>query len=121
MNAKQRRIAERIRDRALLDSDGKLQRIEASQRELAASRNEFEAYKAKCAEQIAGAMSEMDDKRLQFFQAQKLALSTWLADKNRVEDANIVREVLLQLELDQDPVEIALNIRKQFGFMIPEW
>lgn len=114
MNAKQRKIAERIRERALLDSDTKLQKVEALYRQLAAERAEFDKMKSAYLDQFAKDSFELIQKKRNLH-------DEWVATTGRVAEINMIREVLLQLELDEDPTQIALNIRKQFGLMIPEW
>lgn len=121
MNAKQRKIAERIRERALLDSDAKLQKIETLQRELAAEKAKFEDYKAKFSEHVLAELQKVQKERDDFRIHQQKVQYDWLKTTNRLQDVNVIREVLLQLELDEDPIQIALNIRKQFGMIIPEW
>lgn len=121
MNAKQRKIAERIRERALLDSDAKLQKIETLQRELAAERAEWEVNKQAFGDFAADELQKIQKERDDFRVYQRRVQDEWRATTNRLQDVNVIREVLLQLELDEDPIQIALNIRKQFGMIIPEW
>lgn len=121
MNAKQRKIADRIRERALLDSDAKLARIEALQRELAADKAKFESDKAAAMAQLADQVVAHNKEAENLRKAKASAIADWIKERNLLEEVNIVREVLLQLELDEDPMTIALNIRKQFGMIIPEW
>jgi len=121
MNAKQRKIAARMRERALLDSDEKLRKIEASLRELAAERQEFEENCRSVKETLADQINKHNKEVTEFREERANAMKTWLEETGRLENVNIVREALLQLELDVDPAEIALGIRKQLGLIIPEW
>lgn len=121
MNAKQRKIAGKIRERASLDADAKIQKLEEERRLFAEERdktnkmldtrrndlaNREEEFKLTSARFL----NEMDKKRIDF-----------LKETDLLKEAKVVREVLLLLELEEDPAEIALKIRKQFGLLIPEW
>ena len=121
MNAKQRKTAEKIRQRASLDADAKVRDLEEKRRLFAAERDietvrmenqrknlaaDQEDHKERCVRFLA----EMESRRLEF---NRKCMS--------LEDANVVREVLLLLELDEDPAAIALKIREQFGLLVPEW
>ena len=121
MNSKQRKIANKIRERAELDGSAQLQK-------LAAERLQFAEYQAgahkefqRLGEQLAKERLELT-KNVEAFKKEMLALKQkFFIDKDYLEDANVIRDVLLQLELDEDPAQIALNIRKQFNLLIPEW
>lgn len=121
MNAKQRKQADMIRQRALLGSDAKLKNIEALSRQLAADKATFEAQKSEAIAELTAKSASIDRAEKTLREAKANALKDWLEEKDRLEEVNIIREVLLQLELDEDPMIIALNIRKQFGMIIPEW
>lgn len=121
MNAKQRKIAERIRERALLDSDAKLQKIETLQRELAAEREALAKAKSDFTDHAMSELQKIQKERDAFRIERRGIHEKWLETTGRIQDVNVIREVLLQLELDEDPIQIALNIRKQFGMIIPEW
>lgn len=121
MNAKQRKIADKIRQRASLDADAKVTELEEKRRLFAAERDienarlednrkRLEADQREHKESCVRFQAEMEEARLNFV---RRSIS--------LKDANVVREVLLLLELDEEPAAIALKIREQFGLLIPEW
>lgn len=121
MNAKQRRVADKVRQRASLDADGKVRELEEKRRlfaeecraqtaQIEASRQRLVRDQEENKESAVRFQAEMEEARLNFVR-QSISLK----------DANVVREVLLLLELDEDPAAIALKIRQQFGLLIPEW
>lgn len=128
MNSKQRKIAGKIRERASLDSDAKIQKLEADRRQFAAEREADTAVLEALRKEISGKQkaleegrSELKESHLRFQAEMEENRRILLREGNFLKEANVVREVLLLLELDEEPTEIALKIRKQFGLLIPEW
>lgn len=121
MNAKQRKIAQKMRERAELDSTEQMKKLQRD-------RAEFEANKVVALEEVANRFHQVEqakikiaNDRAEFENSLEGTRKEFLKGLNLVAEAKVVREVLLLLELDEDPAEIALKIRKQFGLLIPEW
>lgn len=128
MNSKQRKIAGKIRERAELDGSAQLQRLasersqfellkEGTQKALTASANEL----CKEREQLKKDREELTEAVRTFTKEMIVRKKSFHDQVENAEGVNLVREVLLQLELDEDPMQIALSIRKQFNLYIPEW
>jgi hypothetical protein len=128
MNAKQRKTAEKMRQRASLDADSKVRELEEARRLFAAER---EIEKIRVEERMAELKTleaHYQGLEVQFSkreEAHRVNLandrSIQLTKLDLLKEANIVRETLLLLELDEDPATIALRIREKFGLLIPEW
>lgn len=139
MNAKQRKVAGKIRERAMLDADAKLARAIVAEQQAESSRaelkNDWEKFQLFCAEQRAAIAKEGEVLRLQMkeqavrdqqmvndqlvaIDIEKHAFRTKVKD---FKDGVILRDVLLQLEMDVSPEEIALNLRREHNLLIPVW
>lgn len=121
MNAKQRKIAEKMRQRASLDADAKIQQLEEARRLFAAERDIEDVRLDKRRNDLALREEELKGKALKFLNEMEENRLEFLRNCNLLKEANVVREVLLLLELDEEPQKIALQIRKEFGLLIPEW
>lgn len=121
MNSKQRKIAGKIRERAELDYGAHIQKLE-SERRLFAAEREIETIRLeKLRAEMAHAKADLDNSVKQASEHMAKKKAKFIEDQNYMKEANVVRDVLLMLELDVEPSEIALNIRKKFGLLIPEW
>lgn len=128
MNSKQRKAAEKIRARALLDADGKIAEIERRHRDLAAQRLAFDEERNFWKEQAEIDNLKLRQDREELKQITKAGVEAlgqrrrdFLEQERNLEGVNVLREVILLLELDEEPDQIALKIRQQFGLLIPEW
>ena len=128
MNSKQRKIANKMRERAELDCSAQV-------RELEYERSKFEELKAgthKEFTRLAEKLSEerrVFDKQVESLKQDEASFSASMKakqqkfrdDQKNLEGVNVLREVILMLELDEEPAQIALNLRQQYGLLIPEW
>lgn len=121
MNSKQRKIAGKIRERAALDADGKIVKLEEERRLFAAERDIENIRLDKRREDIARREEELKRDTVQFSKEMDEKRMAFMRGVDLLKEANVVREVLLLLELDEEPDAIALKIRHQFGLLIPEW
>lgn len=117
-----------MRERAELDCSAQLLRLEHE-------RGNFERMKAdahkelqRCADAIAADRADLDRKIRNFSQDEagfsvymKEIQNEFREDQKNLEGVNVLREVILMLELDEEPGQIALSLRKKFGLLIPEW
>lgn len=139
MNAKQRKVAGKMRERAMLDADAKLQRaIEAEsvtlagREKLAQDAEKFKLFVAEQNERLAKdrealkiEAKEQAVRNEQMVNDQLVAIDiekhTFREKVKHFKDGVILRDVLLQLEMDVSPEEIALNLRREHNLLIPVW
>lgn len=139
MNAKQRKQADKIRERALLDADGKIARAivaeQNAERSKAELQKDWEKFQMFCAEQRASIEKEREVLKIetreqavrneQMVNDQLVAIDIEKhAFREKVKDFKdgvILRDVLLQLEMDMTPEEIASNLRREHNLLIPVW
>lgn len=139
MNAKQRKVAGKIRERAMLDADAKLARaIEAEivtlagREKLAQDAEKFKLFVAEQNERLAKdrevlkiEAKEQAVRNEQMVNDQLVAIDiekhTFREKVKHFKDGVILRDVLLQLEMDVSPEEIALNLRREHNLLIPTW
>jgi hypothetical protein len=118
MNSKQRKIAGKMRARAELDAGAQLQAVEAARRDLAAEKLQRDGTILAERAEIGRQLKELNDQRHIFeYRMKRQAEDLDLLKGN----PNLIREILLELELNEDPAVIALNLRKKFNLLIPEW
>lgn len=121
MNAKQRKIADKIRERASLDADAKVRELEHQRRLFAAERDIENVRMENARKNLAADQQDHKERCARFLDEMESDRRKFLAICDMLSEANVVREVLLLLELDEEPSEIALKIREQFGLLVPEW
>lgn len=121
MNAKQRKIAEKVRQRASLDADAKTRELEEKRRLFAAERDIEDLRMEAQRKNLAADQQDHKERCVRFQETMEADRRKFLATVDMLSEANVVREVLLLLELDEEPAAIALKIREQFGLLIPEW
>lgn len=135
MNAKQRKQTEKMRERAMLDAGGVLARIELERKSL-------EDLRTKAREDEGAARSSIA--KLALEQAQfKREQENWRVEKDTriiqrlnvintelaemrekfvdYEDGKILREVLLALDMDISPDDIAAKLRQDHQLLVPQW
>ncbi|QOC57932.1 hypothetical protein phiK7B1_077 [Pseudomonas phage phiK7B1] len=121
MNSKQRKTAEKMRQRALLDADAKVRELEEKRRLFAAERDMENIRMENQRKNLAADQQDHKERCARFLDDMEADRRKFLATCDMLSEANVVREVLLLLELDEEPSEIALKIRSQFGLLVPEW
>lgn len=139
MNAKQRKQAEKVRERALLDAGNTMSRI-------VAERARLEAYALSAKQEVEAAQAQLKKDRFDLEVEQEQRRKEWLADQETgkgmiaaqlaaidaerillqekgkdFKDGVILRDVLLQLEMDIPPQDIANNLRHEHGLLVPTW
>ena len=128
MNSKQRKIANKMRERAELDCSAQV-------RELEYERSKFEELKAGTHKEFTRLAEKLSEERrawkkqsymcrsreARYSSYMKAKQQKFRDDQKNLEGVNVLREVILMLELDEEPAQIALNLRQQYGLLIPEW
>ncbi len=124
MNAKQRKQAEKVRDRALLDYEPKLRHLEAMQAGIDKSKAELVEAWVNLAETKVQQEKELEAKR-KVHEANGRSFERYLdelTEKATLQiNQSILKDVLLKLELEIPPEQIALDLREQFDLAVPVW
>lgn len=124
MNAKQRKQAEKMRDRALLDYEPKLRHLEAMQAGIDKSKAELVEAWVNLAETKVQQEKEFEAKR-KVHEANGRSFERYLdelTEKATLQiNQSILKDVLLKLELEIPPEQIALDLREQFDLAVPVW
>lgn len=124
MNAKQRKQAEKMRDRALLDYEPKLRHLEAMQAGIDKSKAELVEAWVNLAETKVQQEKELEAKR-KVHEANGRSFERYLdelTEKATLQiNQSILKDVLLKLELEIPPEQIALDLREQFDLAVPVW
>ncbi|MEG0063037.1 MAG: hypothetical protein RR740_00390 [Pseudomonas sp.] len=139
MNAKQRKQAEKIRERALLDSGNTMSRIVAERARLEAYMLTVQQEAEKNAAMFKQERADLDaltEQRRKEWEADQetgkgmIAAQLAAIDAERIllqekgknfKDGTILRDVLLQLEMDIPPQDIANNLRHEHNLLVPQW
>lgn len=124
MNAKQRKQAEKMRDRALLDYEPKIRHLNEVQAAIEKSKEALETgWQALEAAQTAQD-KELEAKR-KVHEANGRSFERYLdelTEKATLQiNQSILKDVLLKLELEIPPEQIALDLREQFDLAVPVW
>lgn len=124
MNAKQRKQAEKMRDRALLDYEPKIRHLNEVQAAIEKSKEALETgWQALEAAQTAQE-KELEAKR-KVHEANGRSFERYLdelTEKATLQiNQSILKDVLLKLELEIPPEQIALDLREQFDLAVPVW
>lgn len=124
MNAKQRKQAEKMRDRALLDYEPKIRHLEAMQAGIDKSKAELVEAWVNLAETKVQQEKELEAKR-KAHEANGRSFERYLdelTEKATLQiNQSILKDVLLKLELEIPPEQIALDLREQFDLAVPVW
>lgn len=124
MNAKQRKQAEKMRDRALLDYEPKIRHLEAMQAGIDKSKAELVEAWVNLAETKVQQEKELEAKR-KVHEANGRSFERYLdelTEKATLQiNQSILKDVLLKLELEIPPEQIALDLREQFDLAVPVW
>ena len=128
MNSKQRKIANKMRERAELDCSAQVRELEyqlSKFEELkAGTHKKFTTLAEKLAEERRAFDKQVESLKqdeASFSASMKAKQQKFRDDQKNLEGVNVLREVILMLELDEEPAQIALNLRQQYGLLIPEW
>lgn len=146
MNSKQRKQAEKLKRDIELTMPLKVQKLHADQEALKKERGElhdwFDAAKLEVGTLQLKAEAELKAKHAESMKKLEEMRQNISARENAVyeqerklrdeakkfesvmqefENGRILADVLLQLELDGTPAEIANSLRIRFGLLIPEW
>lgn len=124
MNAKQRKQAEKMRDRALLDYEPKIRHLNDVQAQIEASKAELIQGWAALGEAKVAQEKELEVSRKNH-EANGRSFERYLdelTEKATLQiNQSILKDVLLNLELEVPPEQIALNLREQFDLAVPVW
>lgn len=124
MNAKQRKQAEKMRDRALLDYEPKLRHLEAMQAGIDKSKAELVEAWVNLAEAKVQQEKDLEAQR-KVHEANGRSFERYLdelTEKATLQiNQSILKDVLLKLELEIPPEQIALDLREQFDLAVPVW
>lgn len=121
MNSKQRKIANKIRERAELDGSANLQKLASERSQFEQVKAGWQAQLSQLSDQLAKDRADLTKQVEMFREGVIKQKAQFVIDKGLIEEANVLREIILELELDAEPSEIALSLRKKFGLLIPEW
>lgn len=146
MNSKQRKQAEKLKRDIEFTMPLKVQKLHADQEALKQERAELQEWLANAKKEVGEmqlkAEAELKAKHIASMEAlretrDEITARETLAYENErklrdaakalearmheLENGKILGDVLLQLELDADPAEIATALRVRFGLLIPEW
>lgn len=124
MNAKQRKQAEKMRDRALLDYEPKLRHLEAMQAGIDKSKAELVEAWVNLAEAKVQQEKDLEAQR-KVHESNGRSFERYLdelTEKATLQiNQSILKDVLLKLELEIPPEQIALDLREQFDLAVPVW
>lgn len=146
MNSKQRKQAEKLKRDIESTMPLKVQKLHADQEALKKERGElhdwFDAAKlevgtlqlkaeADLKAKHAESMKRLEETRQEIKEREEAVIvfekglrqraKDFETKMKEMENGKILGDVLLQLELDADPIEIANSLRIRFGLLIPEW
>ena len=113
-----------MRDRALLDYEPKIRHLEAMQAGIDKSKAELVEAWVNLAETKVQQEKELEAKR-KVHEANGRSFERYLdelTEKATLQiNQSILKDVLLKLELEIPPEQIALDLREQFDLAVPVW